>query len=617
MIENSKVIPIEFGSEFVRHYARRLVKDPEVAIVELISNSSDAGANRLDILWPLEQHGPFTIRDDGTGMTHDEFVSIWNTLSYNRRLHHDGVVFPEGNTTGTRKLFGKNGKGRFSLFCFNNRYEVETSRGGERCKFRIELVRERRTSPITISELWRRADCADAHGTVITSEAFDNHLPVERLRELIGSKFLADPTLDIRINEEPIELMTLDGADRETVETALGSIDVFLLDSGRGGRTSHPHGVAWHVNGKAVGGVDWNDPNRIYSLDARTREAKQYTFIVLADILADYVDADWSGFEETDDVKRVLDAVGSHIQDKLNDIFFQKRAERKRTAIANNRDPHDRLPRSSRLRIGEYIDGIQTEVPTINQDTLNSIVKLLTNLEAASTGYGLLHQLAKVDSNDLDSLSRILNEWTVRDAELVLDELGRRLRLIENLEALVDQDVDELQVLHPLIEKGLWIFGAEYEGVSYTSNRGLRKVFENLLGDYKTFIDRPRLRPDIVAVAEAFSRDSFDDAGEVNGLEKVLILELKRGGKKVRESEMQEVVKYARLIAKSGNLVSTGKIVGFLIGSTLGEDTEPIVTGINEGIRIEARTYQTVIRQAHARTFHLHKKIKEANQQAT
>lgn len=610
MIDNIEAVPITFDEKFLSDYARRLVDDPEVAIVELISNCSDAGATLVEIKWPTEQYQEFSIWDNGTGMSSDEFIKIWNTLSYNRRKYGSEIVFPTGVKPSNRKLYGKNGKGRFSLFCFNSEYKVETCKGRERSVFKVRHQAERRQVPIQIERVeYKEDEELSSRGTKITCDALYKYIKIDRLVDLIGCKFLADPSLKISVNGNPVELMNLKGVDREIEMTSLGEIEIYTLDSGRGGRTSHPHGVAWHVNGKGVGNVGWRDPNRMYTLDARTSEAKRYTFIVVADILADFVNSDWSGFADCDKTDEVLGKISKHIQGKLDDLFYEKRQERKQTAMNENEKDLKRLLDSSNKRIEQYVDEIQKEVRTIDQNTLNAMVKLLTNLEAASTRYDLLYRLANVPPGDLDRLNEILQKWSIRDAETVLDELDRRLKLIDTLEELVDQDVDELHVIHPLIEQGLWIFGAEYEGVSYTSNRGLRKVFEDLLGDYKTFIDQPRLRPDIVAVAEVFSQDSDDDGG-MNRPEKVLIIELKRGGSVVSGTEMQEVVKYAREIKKSGNIIPTGKIVGFLLGSTLRDDTEPLRIG--DRIRIEARTYKTVIRQAKARTFNLKQKIEEA-----
>lgn len=608
-------IPVTFGEKFINDYARRLIDDPEVAIVELISNCSDAGANIVEIEWPEKQYGNFTIKDDGTGMTSDEFSEIWNTLSYNRREHGNDIVFPSGNIKGNRKLFGKNGKGRFSLFCFDDNYKVETSKNGKRCEFQIQRRPEWRTDPIQIHLLKRVDDIESSHETIISSCAFRNHVEVDRLVELIGCKFLADPSLKISVNGNPVELTSLDSADQETVMTSLGEIKIYTLDSGRGGRTSHPHGVAWHVNGKGVGNVGWRDPNRMYTLDARTSEAKRYTFIVVADILADFVNSDWSGFADCDKTDEVLGKIRKHIQGKLDDLFYEKRQERKQAAMNENEKDLKRLSKSSNKRIEQYVDEIQKEVRTIDQNTLNAMVKLLTNLEAASTNYDLLYQLANVPPKDLDRLNEILQKWSIRDAEIVLDELHRRLKLIDTLEELVDQDVDELRIIHPLIEQGLWFFGPEYENINYTSNKSLstviRELFRKSLGSDS--IKEYRRRPDIVVLPDrwirVFSQDSFDENAEVDGIDKVLIIELKRGGSVLGKREMRQVEDYAEVVANS---VPNAKIMCYVLGSKCGNDAQKRKLGEDDRIIIEPRAYQIVIRQAKARTFHLKQKIEEA-----
>lgn len=613
-MESVEHIPVTFDKKFINDYARRLIDDPEVAIVELISNCSDAGANIVEIEWPEEQFGNFTIKDDGTGMTFDEFSEIWNTLSYNRREHGNDIVFPPGNTKGNRKLFGKNGKGRFSLFCFDDSYKVETSKNGERCEFRIQRRPERRTDPIQIELLNRVNDTEPSHETIISSYVFRNHVEVDRLVELIGCKFLADPSLRISVNGELIELTSLNSADPETVMTSLGEIKIYTLDSGRGGRTSHPHGVAWHVNGKGVGNVGWRDPNRMYNkLDARTTEAKRITFIVVADILADFVNSDWTGFVDCDETDEVLGAIDKHIRDKLDVLFYEKRQERKQAAMNENEKDLSELPESSNHRIRKYVDDLQSEVRTIDQPTLNAAVKVLANMEEARTGYGLLHQLSTASADDIDTLHDLLSKWSVQDAKIVLEELGKRLFLIKQLEKIVNAGADELHEIHPLFERGLWIFGPEYESPHFRSNKWLSTVIRDLLGDQVVEVERPQRRPDLVALPDCrlrvFSHDSFDDRGEVEGIDKVLIIELKSGEVSLRD--MRQVEDYARAISESRQQVQPDtKILCIAVGSRLSGDTRRITVG--EKIVVQSCDYQTVIRRAQARTFHLKQKIEEA-----
>ena len=66
-------------------------------------------------------------------------------------------------------------------------------------------------------------------------------------------------------------------------------------------------------------------------------------------------------------------------------------------------------------------------------------------------------------------------------AKAVLDEIGRRLKLVTELKnRLADENTKEVQELQPLFEKGLWIFGPEFETIEYTSNEGMTQVVQKL-----------------------------------------------------------------------------------------------------------------------------------------
>ena len=607
---------MRFDPRFLKQHAKRLVTDPEVAIVELISNSSDAGANLVEIRWPRESGGKLSIQDNGTGMTHDEFVRIWETLAYNRRSEGREILFPSGNTeSNSRKLYGRNGKGRFSLFCFDDEYEVDTVKDGKRSVFSVTRNSSGTDSPFTVvTKQQERVDDITAHRTSISAHTYHNHIPEERLVELIGTTFIADTSLRIHVNGRLIKMTDIVEAECHEVETPFGYIYIYVLDRSKTGRTGQQHGVAWHVNSKSVGRIEWRDPNRVVSIevDGRTAEAKRYSFIVLADILEEFVTEDWTGFEICDETDTVLQLGGNFIQRLVSDLFTERRRSQKRKAMDKNRERLTILPESSKERVGDLVDGIQIEIPTVKQDVLNATVRVYAGMEQARTNYGLLYQLANASPDDIDTLYDILSMWSVQDAKIVLEELGKRLLLIRQLERIVDANADELHEIHPLFDRGLWIFGPEYESPYFKSNRWLSTVIRELIGDKEVEVERPQRRPDLVALEDSrlrlFSHDSFDDRGEVSGLDKVLILELKRDHLVLED--MRQAENYARAINKSGKVQSDTKILCIAVGSSLKSDTQPYQVGDN--IFVEARDYPTVIAQAQARTFHLLRALEEA-----
>lgn len=607
--------PIRFGEGFWQDHAGKLVRDPEIAIVEIVANCWDAGADTVHIEWPEEPdvYGkPIAVIDNGTGMTYEEFMYRWTELNYNRaEAQGSEVIFPEDNTPSQRRAFGTNGKGRHSMFCFDFTYTVNTWRDGIGNTFRVEKVTSGRT-PYTIEAL-ERYKC-DGHGTEVRGTNSLNHLPVDRLRDLIGSKFVADPSFRIYVNGELIELTDLSHIT-ETVEIPIddyGTITVSLLDSRKTGRTMKQHGVAWWVNSRLVGQPSWEGiDGRL--LDGRTVEAKRFTFIVQADILADHVRYDWTCFKDSPMTDAVLCAANEHIQNTLGDMFSEDRAERKRNAVQANREILNDLPRSARRRIGTFADEIQRHAPTISQEYLTATVTVLANLEESRTGYRLLEQLAQLSVDDLDALSDLLDSWSVREAQIVLEELERRLHLIEQLERVVETKSDELHVIHPLFERGLWIFGPEYESINFTSNRTLNTVVRDLFHDAEYIPENGGRRPDFVALPDSsigvMSAEEFDDEGVVSGIDRVLIIELKRGGFKLTLKDARQAEDYALELRKSGKLSPTTRITCYVLGASVDSNVEKRIIEGAATTTIIPHAYSTILRQAQARTFYLKEKI--------
>jgi len=609
-----------FGPGFLEDHARRLVTNPEIALLELVANCWDAGADRVDVNWP-ETSAPNSIKieDNGTGMTHQEFTDRWLQFSYDRRqVQGEDVVFPPGNHTSHRKAFGRNGKGRHSMFCFTSEYRVETWRDGRGNVFQVTQTPFAGDAPYKIVHL--ETTIKEGHGTAVSSVLGRNHIKLSTVRELVGSKFITDPSFEVYINDELVEMTDLEHLidTHELVVPSVGTVIVSEVDTTRTSRTSQPHGVAWWVHRRLVGEPSWRDLYETGSLDRRTVEAKRYTFVVQADCLVDDVEQDWSGFRKTGRFTAVCEAVGRHIRMRLADLMKEDHHKTKIAVLRENRESLTEIGPYSRYYIGRTIDEVQEWMPNVGERELSTMVRVLTGMEKSRSGYRLLDKLAELAPDDIDALNEILENWTVQDARIVLVELDLRLKLIERLEALVDDpSSDELHQIQPLFEKGLWIFGPEYESVHFASNRTLLRVIRELFGDEsESKLQTPRRRPDFVVLGDSslgiYSCDSFDDTSVVNGVGKVLVVELKRGGSAITIEDRRQGEDYARELQRSGKIQRWTKMKVFVLGTTIEPGVEFIEIG--ENTKVYPRPYSVVLRQAHARTFHLKEKIEQAKQ---
>ena len=604
-----------FGINFLEDHARRIMTDPKIALIELIANCWDAGANRVDIVWPLEPRPDIIrIEDDGTGMTREEFTQRWLELNYNRKeTQGEYVAFPPDNQKSHRRAYGTNGKGRHSMFCFAGEYEVETWRDGYANLFIVKRAGRISTTPYIISH--SNSYSKEGHGTSISCVIARNCLELNVIHDLIGSKFIVDPSFQIYVNGELIEMTSLKFDMKGITVKGYGEISLSCIDSRKTGKTSRQHGVAWWVNNRLVGEPSWKDFVEMSYIDARTVEAKRYTFVVEADLLADDVNEDWSGFKDTDRFIAVQSVVREQVREWLNELLVDVHKAKKIAAASRYKKDLKELPLDSRFHIGQFLDDIQSRVTVIDSRVLEATVEVMSKLERTRTGYALLEQLAQLNPDDLEGLHSILESWSVQEARIVLDELGRRLNLISSLEKLVENpSSDELHDIQPLFEQGLWIFGPEYESLQFLANRNLATIVKKF---FKTTIEKlktPQRRPDFVALPDSsigiYSHDAYDERGEVAGIGKVLIVELKRGGFRITREEIKQASDYASQIRNSGKIGRDTDIVGFVLGTTLASDAQE---SWQEGshTRIYPRTYSTVLRQAHARTFNLQMKIEE------
>jgi hypothetical protein len=607
--------PFAFADRFLEDHAGQIISEPRTAILELIANSYDAGARRIDIDWPTKKGQKFSVRDDGIGMTKAEFEKRWRTLCYDRVADQGiDVVFPPGVRGIKRTAFGRSGKGRFAPFCFSDSYQVDTTKEGNHIDVRVGLVANGAT-PFEIELLGISAK--KGHGTNI-SAVLDRHLlDLEELRQLIGSKFIVDPSLCISVNRQQVQLLSLEGL--KTTEIAVekyGTITIHFIDSIEHYRSSKLRGITWWVNQRRVGEPSWDrlDEEGAY-LDGRTEHAKKFSFIVMANFLTPGQDvkADWSDFHATQRTNAVRAAVHRYVISEIQAQLATTRKERKKSAIENSRELVGELPTISKKAIGQFIDEVQENCPTISDRDLSRTVQVLAKLEQSRSGYDLLTKLAACSPDDLDSWNSLMQQWTASNAEIVLNELDRRLRLIQRMEQLVENPhADELHDLQPLFERGLWIFGPEFEAVDFRSNRGLAEVIGKFLGgaQYKP----PKRRPDFVVLPDisigAYCADAYDAAGDIAGIRKVVILELKKGGFCVKQKEVDQARDYSKEIRKAGRVHATTEIVAYVLGAELEEGLEQMMVG--EKSTIIPMIYQTVLRKAHQRTFNLQKRLEEA-----
>lgn len=366
-----------FDDRFLDKYAGPIISDPAVAIVELVANAWDAYATKVDIVWPKRsQNIPFSIIDNGKGMTPTQFDRRWKTLDYNRLAEEGNKSIPPADLSGApaRNPYGRNGKGRHAAFKFSDPYRVRTWRDGVETVYE---VRRGTTQPFDVKLISTR-DGVIGHGTEITATASEGvSMDADTAREIIGTRFLADPNFVVSLDGT---LVTFDDIPTHSIQKVdvdvrgYGEVQIIMIDSQKADRTTRHHGIAWRVNTRLVGTPGWIGFDHERILDGRSSEAKRFQFIISADILEDAVQPDWTAFKATDPAwQATRDAVHSRIKEYLSTFSADRRREAKETVKETLVRTVRQLPPVGRERWNQFVDEVIDNCPSISTEEVSKV----------------------------------------------------------------------------------------------------------------------------------------------------------------------------------------------------------------------------------------------------
>ena len=614
MEAENTLFPSLFEEDFITRSLGSIVNQPDVALTELVANSWDAGASHVTIFIPDKKGELLYVEDDGIGMDEQEFQNHWMKLRYNR-LKNQGrnVVFPDG-VEGKRTAFGRNGVGRHGLFCFADDYRVTTEKNGKKITFSVKANVEK--NPIAATK--EKEEATESHGTRLEVYVERNLPKVDTIREIISARFLHDPQFEITVNHFKLDLDDLSGGVEPAeidVEGTEIHLTAYFIDTTKSSRKSIFQGIAFWQSNRLVGEPNWTLGKNMV-LDGRTALAKRYTFIIKTDDMAELVKEDWSGFKKDEAVEKVYETVEKYVDECLEAVSTATIQ-----TVTENLDPVVKKSLQDvnplvRKEVEEVIKDIVVSTPKVRQDSVNLAVKALINVEKSKNGKALLEKLSAMKPDDLDGLNELLDKWTVGDAMEVLNEIDRRLAVIEAIRKLAgDNTTDELHVLHPMIAESRWLFGPEYESSEYIFNRQMKTAVTAIFGEDKfTRIDiNDKKRPDLICMPNStIGVTGLTDMSDESGLVKVrqlLVIELKKGAFKITREERNQAQGYIEDLAKSTTLGGNCRVIGFVVGDTIAdnltnvskvEDDKGVVLGT-----LYTTTYSQLVDTAEKRMFGL------------
>ncbi|QJP69094.1 ATP-binding protein [Burkholderia glumae] len=613
---------IFYEDRFLESWAGPIITNPSTAIVELVANCWDAYATEVKISWPdPKKNKQFSISDNGKGMTKSEFDYIWRAMSYDRIAKTGPTSEPPPGVEGLpRFVFGKNGKGRFASFCLTKSYQITSIKDGQKFVYKVS----RTSNKPLITELVEFVESGvDGHGTTITGEGEIRqiNLAVEQARELLGGRFLANPSFKVILNESPITFSDIGKSSLSIIDVDVpgyGTVEIYHIDTRKADKTTKQHGIAWWVMNRAVGDCKWRGTDVERILDGRTEKAKRFTFIVQADFLnkENAVKEDWSGFHDNNEAWLKTRPI---VQDKIKEIISNtSHAERegKRIAVLERvGESVNLLPLLSKERVTTFVNEVVDTCPNFGEQEVVQLTSILAKLEKSKSQYGLLEILHNQDPNDLDALHEVLSQWTIGMAKVVLDEIQGRLKVINELRIKIQvAGIDEVKELQPLFAKGLWMFGDKFESIHFTSNKGMTTVIREL---FDGRAEKASLnRPDFVIRGDGstgfYSLPSYNEDHEEVGVGHLVIVDLKTTKLSLGSKEKEQIWKYVKELKKKGYIQPETRVDGFVLGDQIESGEGGTRTEDNDKVKIQPLLYSIILSRAEQRLLKLYERVREA-----
>lgn len=609
-----EIIRSLFENDFIKRSLKGLTSKPDIVLTELVANAWDAGATKVDIKIPAKIGGKLIVADNGSGMTEDEFKNRWMVLRYNRLEHQGSKTTYAPNNISERSTYGRNGVGRHGLICFNDSYRVITCKDGNEITFTVSVNKE--DEPFIAEKVSEKS--SDAHRTTVSVIVNYNLPKVDEITEIISSRFIYDPQFKIFINGKELQLSDLKGlvgshkiVYKQDDKTYV--LELYFIDTLQQGRKSKYHGVAIWQDNRLVGKPSWT-LGEINILDGRSAFAKRYTCVAKTSDFGEFVKEDWTGFTDSEILNNIYKKIADFVDSQIERIAKENIGSTKETIKKEFAKELKEASPLTRMQVDDTISNIIVSSPKASAEAIRLAVQAILNLGESQDGRELIYKLAHLEKTDIKGLNDLLSKWSIRDAMVVLNEIDRRLTVIEAIKKLSsDKKVDELHILHPLITDARWLFGPEYESSEFIFNNQLKTVVKKLFRRKVKYIDdiNYKKRPDLICLDNytySFtSLNQYNQDTDMFEISQILIIELKRGGYKLTRKERSQLEEYVEnILSNNPNIKINAYVVGHDIDNSLQRRTS--VGENNQGV-IHVVKYSQLVDTAEKRLFGLREKL--------
>lgn len=225
-------IPFKISSGLKNIIGKELITDEFVAVFELVKNSFDANAKKVEVIFENQtslSKGKIIIKDNGNGMNESDFKNKWLFVAYSAKK--EGVEFTQDyrNKIKLNRYFaGAKGVGRFSCDRLGKKLRIISVKNEKNSKKELLEVDWQKFEDKPLVEFkdvnvsHKTLGKSSEHGTTLEITGLRDIWNREKLKKLKKSLAkLINPNQDNDINNFQIEII----AKSEAAEDKLTSVD--------------------------------------------------------------------------------------------------------------------------------------------------------------------------------------------------------------------------------------------------------------------------------------------------------------------------------------------------------------------------------------------------------
>lgn len=606
---NTEELKVTFDINTIDHLGVKLYSTLPPMIAELVSNAWDADAHNVYINFDNKKKTIF-VRDDGSGMTFDELNNQFLKVGRNRRLEMN-----RDETDSGRKVLGKKGLGKLSMFGIGKKITISTVKDGIKNTFVMDydLLKDCAENVYKPEIIDYCKTVQESNGTSFFIEKLSrkSDFDVDGLRRNLKNRFhIYSPDFTVHINDdEKYEINSNDLSD-DNCQFKWVFPDDFKNDFEKDAEVNRlfEFGERKGVTGKIFtsqtplnkdlkGIVLFSRGKLVQEPNPFNERANDNFFQYMSgsfdvDFIDEQFDVDncstdrkslaWD-IDENDELNKLKDLIQKLVSISQKKWREGRKAEKEKKISEHGQEIKKWIEglNPAEQKLAKKLTTAIIENDNINETTAAEYIGCIKDMYSFEGFKQFTEELDNLDELDNDKAIKLLVDWnSIESKEYAKIAMGR-IKTIEQFDKFIKNDESERDVIQKFLEEFPWLLDpkmAKFEReVTYT------KLLREKFGKSDSKLPPSNRRLDFLCT---------NNAGIVH------VIELKRPSIKLTVKELQQVCEYVEFIKTQ--CPQTNVIVkGFLISDNMKyEPGADIMREALESKGIYVKSYSDLLAEA-------------------